>query len=141
MEQNVGELLRQGLIMTGIGMGLVFSALALLWGMMRLLEIVFRDRPAPEGQAAAATPADSIGEEAAAAQAASLTAERSRVAALVAGALFSNAFPLLMEPPTGPMFEHGRTAPSWVTANRARALSAWAPPRAIESRPMSEPYI
>ena len=33
---------------------------------------------------------------------------------------------------SGPAFEHGRTAPSWVTSNRARALRSWQPPRAAE---------
>ena len=35
------ELLRQGLIITAIGMGLVFAVLALLWGVMALLTRVF----------------------------------------------------------------------------------------------------
>lgn len=137
MNQNTLELLRQGLIMTGIGMGLVFSALALLWGMMRLLEVIFRDRADVSAGGADAAPA-------AVAQAtedtATLTAERARVAAIVAGALLSNALPLLLEPPAGPTFEHGRTAPSWVTANRARTLGGWTPPRTVESYPPAEHY-
>ena len=59
--------------------------------------------------------------------------ERGRVAAIVAGALLANAVPLLLEAPIGPVFEHGRTAPFWVTANRARALQSWQPPRAAET--------
>ncbi len=62
----------------------------------------------------------------------SLTAERARVAAIVAGALIANAVPLHLEVPPGPVFEHGRTAPIWVSANRARALQSWQPPRAAE---------
>ncbi len=49
----------------------------------------------------------------------------SGVAALVAGALMANALPIHFEAPVGPAFEHGRTAPSWVTANRARTLQPW----------------
>jgi len=62
-----------------------------------------------------------------------LTVERARVAAIVAGALMANAVPLLMEAPVGPVFEHGRTAPIWVSSNRARALQSWQPPRAAET--------
>jgi len=39
---------------------------------------------------------------------------------------------LPVEVPLGPAFEHGRTAPCWITANRARALHSWQPPRATE---------
>ncbi len=127
--------------MTGIGMGLVFSALALLWGMMRLLEVVFRGQAEAEEALEPVTPDEALQSAEAEAQAAAvLTAERAQVAAIVAGALLSNALPLLLEPPAGPAFEHGRTAPSWVTGNRARTLGAWAPPRAVESHPIAERY-
>lgn len=142
MSQHTLELLRQGLIMTGIGMGLVFSALALLWGMMRLLEVIFRDRAvatAGDTDAAAAAVAQTAANVAE--DATTVTAERARVAAIVAGALLSNALPLLLEPPVGPAFEHGRTAPSWVTANRARTLGAWTPPRAVETYLTVEHYM
>ena len=43
MNQSVPELLRQGLIITAIGMTLVFAVLGLLWGIMALLTRVFRD--------------------------------------------------------------------------------------------------
>ena len=47
MNQSVPELLRQGLIITAIGMTLVFAVLGLLWGIMALLTpAVFRDAPA-----------------------------------------------------------------------------------------------
>lgn len=141
MDANTLGLLRQGLIVTGIGMGLVFAALALLWGMMRLLEVVFRDRTDDgESEASVVSAEDVRAAEAAAEAEAALTAERARVAAIVAGALLSNALPLLLEPPIGPAFEHGRTAPSWVTANRARVLGAWSPPRTPESHPLVERY-
>ncbi len=131
MDQNVGELLRQGLIMTGIGMGLVFAALALLWGVMRLLAVALRDQPQAVAEPVQMAPAAPSSGEAQAADV--LTAERARVAAVVAGALLANALPLLLEPPAGPAFEHGRTAPSWVTANRARVMAAWTPPHAVAS--------
>jgi Na+-transporting methylmalonyl-CoA/oxaloacetate decarboxylase gamma subunit len=120
---STGELLRSGLAITVLGMGLVFAALALLWGVLRLLSIVFQDKVEPAPQVRAAP------DEAA------LTEERARVAALVAGALLANALPLLFEAPTGPAFEHGRTAPSWVTGNRALALHSWQPIRIPEPNP------
>ena len=46
----------------------------------------------------------------------------------------ANAVPLHLDVPTGPAFEHGRTAPIWVTANRASALRSWQPVHAAEAR-------
>ena len=136
MNQTVPELLRQGLIITAIGMTLVFAVLGLLWGIMALLTRVFREA-APDaglpqgGEASAAAAPAGLPVEAGTLEA--LTVERARVAAIVAGALMANAVPLLMEAPVGPVFEHGRTAPIWVSSNRARALQSWQPPRAAET--------
>jgi Na+-transporting methylmalonyl-CoA/oxaloacetate decarboxylase gamma subunit len=150
--------LRPGLLMTVIGMGLVFAALALLWGILVALTRLFPPRPEPASAAKAVDSAPITPETAPAlivaaiasataplvddetalplsaqpvmpSPAATLTAERGRVAALVAAALASNALPLLLDAPIGPAFEHGRTNPAWVTANRARALQRWQPPR------------
>ena len=135
MSQSVPELLRQGLIITAIGMTLVFAVLGLLWGIMALLTRVFRDAPAArspqDSEADAGMIQASIVVEVGIVEA--LTVERARVAAIVAGALMANAVPLLMEAPVGPAFEHGRTAPIWVSSNRARALQSWQPPRAAEA--------
>ena len=135
MNQSVPELLRQGLIITVIGMTLVFAVLGLLWGIMALLTRVFKEAPATrspqDSEADAGVTRASVVVEVGIIQA--LTVERARVAALVAGALMANAVPLLMEAPVGPVFEHGRTAPIWVSANRARALQSWQPPRAAET--------
>lgn len=133
MNPTVPQLLSQGLIITVIGMGLVFGALVLLWGLLRLLSTVLADKEEPEPKLSMAMEeADVADAQAALEAAAALTEERSRVAAVVAGALLSNALPLLFEVPTGPVFEHGRTAPSWVMGNRARALQTWQPMRARE---------
>mgnify|MGYP001172850539 CR=1 FL=1 len=138
MNPTTGELLKSGLIITALGMGLVFASLALLWALLKLLGTVLKDAAEPvqkapgaiaEG-AEAATVAES--RQAALDAEAALTAERAHVAAVVAGALLSNALPLLFEAPSGPAFEHGRVAPSWVTGNRARALHSWQPVRVIE---------
>jgi Na+-transporting methylmalonyl-CoA/oxaloacetate decarboxylase gamma subunit len=135
MNPTVPELLRQGLIITAIGMTLVFAVLGLLWSIMALLTRVFRDAPAvrlpQDGEADAGMIQASVVVEVGIVEA--LTVERARVAAIVAGALMANAVPLLMEAPVGPAFEHGRTAPIWVSSNRARALQSWQPPRAAET--------
>ena len=136
MNPDVSQLLSIGLIITALGMGLVFAALALLWGLTTLLTRALADKQAPQPQISLAfeqaNTDQAVAEAQAAAEAAALTEERARVAAVVAGALLANALPLLFEAPTGPAFEHGRTAPSWVTSNRARALQNWQPPRASE---------
>ena len=112
-------------------MGLVFAALGLLWGSSRCLPVRRTAGGADPGSASrrrmrlrASRGARSL---------AALTAERARVAAIVAGALMANALPLLFEAPAGPAFEHGRTAPLWVTTNRAHALQPWQPPPAREA--------
>jgi Na+-transporting methylmalonyl-CoA/oxaloacetate decarboxylase gamma subunit len=133
MDASVPDLLRQGLIITVIGMTLVFAVLGLLWGIMALLTRVFREAPqadAVQGSTSAGAAPALVLPEAGSIEA--LTVERARVAAIVAGALMANAMPLLMEAPVGPAFEHGRTAPIWVSANRARALQSWQPARAAE---------
>ncbi len=136
MNQDVAELLRQGLALSAVGMGLVFGALALFWGAIALLNRVSNRAtaaaPGPEAPAVELTDAPSpqppTGEDPRAA----LTAERARVAAIVTGALMANAVSLSFEPPPGPTFEHGRTAPAWVTTNRARIMRPWQPPRFTE---------
>jgi hypothetical protein len=129
-------LLVQGLIISAIGLALVFAALALLWGLTRLLTVVLADKQTPAPPVSMALDEADLAEAQAAIEtAAELTEERARVAAIVAGALLSNAVPLLFEVPVGPAFEHGRVAPSWVTGNRARALQTWQKPRAPETSP------
>jgi Na+-transporting methylmalonyl-CoA/oxaloacetate decarboxylase gamma subunit len=128
-----------GLIISVIGLGLVFAALALLWGLTRLLTNVLADRQAPAPQVSLVLEEADLAEAQAAVEAAAeLTEERARVAAIVAGALLSNALPLLFEAPPGPAFEHGRVAPSWVTSNRARALQTWQKPRMPERSPRND---
>jgi Na+-transporting methylmalonyl-CoA/oxaloacetate decarboxylase gamma subunit len=144
MSQSTAELLRQGLAITAVGMGLVFGALALFWGAISLLGRIPSPGSAPavepgpvpalvstppvEPPTAAAPEADGR---------AALTEERAHVAAVVAGALMANALMAhaispSSEPSPGPTFEHGRTAPAWVTTNRARIMRPWQPPRFTE---------
>ena len=132
MNPTTSELLRQGLIITVLAVTLVFASLGLLWGIIALLMRLFKDapeKPASHGDATSRGEAAMPAALMASASADALTAERARVAAIVTGALIANAVPLLMEAPVGPAFEHGRTAPNWVTGNRARALQSWQPPR------------
>lgn len=127
----MSTLLGQGLVITVIGMGLVFAALALLWLLISLLGRVSaapEPTPGPGGPGIGAEEAPGPTDTATEA----LSAERAQVAALVAGALMANALPLLLEAPAGPTFEHGRTAPIWVSANRARTLYSWQPRRSAE---------
>jgi len=133
VDQTVGQLLQSGLTITVMGMGLVFAALALLWGLLRLLATVLQDKEERVPEVSPSLDNTEVAETRAALDAAAaLTEERAQVAAVVAGALLSNALPLLFEAPTGPAFEHGRTAPSWVTSNRTRTLQSWQPPRTLE---------
>jgi len=132
VNQSVTELLGQGLAMTVVGMGLVFGALALLWGAIALFGRIFRTEMAGADRRASVSVTALPLTEAEIARAA-WTAERARVAAIVAGALMANAVPLHLEPPPGPTFEHGRSAPAWVTTNRARVMRPWQPPRFREN--------
>jgi len=124
MIPNDASLIGQGLALTVIGMVMVFGALAILWG---IVEVLLRVAPVPGSPAT-----DDLQSAEAAVAAETLTSERARVAAAMAAALMSSALPLHFEPPAGPDFEHGRTAPSWVTANRSRMLEPWHPLRPPE---------
>jgi Na+-transporting methylmalonyl-CoA/oxaloacetate decarboxylase gamma subunit len=136
MNQDVADLLRQGLALTAVGMGLVFGALALFWGAIALLNRVSNRAtaaaPSIEAPTIELTDAPLIQPVTGEDERAALTAERARVAAIVTGALMANAVSLSFEPPPGPTFEHGRTAPAWVTTNRARIMRPWQPPRFTE---------
>lgn len=129
MDPTTGELLQSGLLITALGMGLVFASLAVLWGLLRLLTSVLPDKPEPAPGIAPST-GETVQAERQAAE--SLTAERAQVAAVVAGAVLSGALPLLGEVSTGSAFEYGRPAPSWLASNRARPRQPWQPSRAVE---------
>jgi Na+-transporting methylmalonyl-CoA/oxaloacetate decarboxylase gamma subunit len=148
----MSDLLRQGLAISVVGLALVFAGLALLWAAVAVMGAIARarlsaqERAAREstvpavsvstvsGAPAVLAPVDVSPRDAASQDAAvGLTQERARVAAMVAGALLANALPIVFDVPTGPVFEHGRTAPLWVAANRARALPTWQPARRPEA--------
>lgn len=117
-------------MITVAGMGLVFGALALLWGVIALFGRILKPPASMARDDVTETGHDGALDDPAETETAALTAERARVAVMVAGALMANAIPLGFEPSPGPTFEHGRTAPAWVTTNRARAMRPWQPPRA-----------
>jgi hypothetical protein len=129
MNESVGSLMLEGLKITAVGLVWVFAGLALVWGLVVLLKRLFPGRV--EGLASAQGAKDEAGDPTPGAivDTDALTAERAHVAAIVAAALLAGALPLHVEAPVGPAFEHGRTAPNWVTGNRARALRPWQPPR------------
>jgi hypothetical protein len=129
MGEAGGSMLLEGLRIAAVAMTWVFAGLALVWGLVALLNRLFPGRveslagsSARTGTLSAALPAEASSAEA-------LAAERAQVAAIVATALQAGALPIHAEAPVGPAFEHGRTAPNWVTGNRARALQSWQPPR------------
>ena len=77
-------------MITVVGMGLVFAALALLWGLTRLLTKVFADKEEPAAELNMVLEEADVAEAQAALEAAAeLTEERARVAAMVAGALLA----------------------------------------------------
>jgi Na+-transporting methylmalonyl-CoA/oxaloacetate decarboxylase gamma subunit len=136
MSQDIAGLFGSGLMITVLGMGLVFLGLGVIWGLIALLGRW--DAPAPAGAAVSATAALPQGTSPETAADTQLTAERCRVAAIAAAALLSNVLPKSTDVPRGPEFEHGRTAPCWVTANRARALQPWQPRHAPEGSARAE---
>jgi hypothetical protein len=119
----------EGLRITAIGLAWVFAGLALVWGLIVLLNRLFPGWI--EGQARSSGPETHPGAASSseAVVSGTLTAERAQVEAIVAAALLVRALPIHVEAPVGSAFEHGRTAPNWVTSNRARALQSWQPPR------------
>ena len=79
MNPSTGELLRAGLVITVLGMGLVFAALVLLWGLIQLLSVVFRDKVEPAPQVSTALDEAEAAEKRTALEAeAALTGERAR---------------------------------------------------------------
>jgi Na+-transporting methylmalonyl-CoA/oxaloacetate decarboxylase gamma subunit len=119
----------EGLRITVIGLAWVFAGLALVWGLVVLLNRLFPGTAEHKARAADLGTRPENGTPVEAADSEALTAERAQVAAIVAATLLASALPIHVEAPVGPAFEHGRTAPNWVTGNRARALRPWQPPR------------
>jgi Na+-transporting methylmalonyl-CoA/oxaloacetate decarboxylase gamma subunit len=77
VNSSVSPLLVQGLIISAIGLGLVFAALALLWGLTWLLTKVLADKEAPAPQVSLALDEADLAEAQAAVEAAAeLTEER-----------------------------------------------------------------
>lgn len=106
----MSELLSQGLLMTAIGMGLVFLALIFLWGLINLIARLpigakreEEAAPAEEVEAAPAPPAED-----------NRQALRARAAAAaVAAALAMQRSAMRIAPPTG------QTVSAWQAARRS----------------------
>lgn len=107
----MSELLSQGLLMTAIGMGLVFLALIFLWGLINLIARLpigakreEEAAPAEEVEAAPPTPPAEDNRQALRARAA---------AAAVAAALAMQRSAMRIAPPTG------QTVSAWQAARRS----------------------
>jgi Na+-transporting methylmalonyl-CoA/oxaloacetate decarboxylase gamma subunit len=129
MGEAGGGMLLEGLRIAAIALTWVFAGLALVWALVALLNRLFPGSVESVASSSERTGALSAALPAEAVRAQALAVERAHVAAIIAAALQANALPNHAEAPVGPAFEHGRTAPNWVTGNRARALQAWQPPR------------
>jgi Na+-transporting methylmalonyl-CoA/oxaloacetate decarboxylase gamma subunit len=126
----MADLLRDGLIITAVGMGLVFAALALLWGVMVLLQRLFPPGKKPftarsRREPSAAKPVEGPAEGAAQAEpsvaptatelAAIVTAlVRWREAAAVEQSIGWRLPPLLTR---------------WMAVGRSRQVQSWTPRR------------
>jgi sodium pump decarboxylase gamma subunit len=107
----MSELLSQGLLMTAIGMGLVFLALIFLWGLINLIARLpigakkeEEAAPSEEAEAAPPTPPAEDNRQALRARAA---------AAAVAAALAMQRSAMRIAPPTG------QTVSAWQAARRS----------------------
>lgn len=131
MQDTVVGLPSRGLELTVLGLASVFAGLGLLWGLIAGLNAVFGSRPEERLKPDPGEPESGADDVAASDLDATLCAERERVAAIVAGALMANPASLPPEQPAAGPAAHALTASSWVTANRARVLAAWQPPRVV----------
>ena len=122
-------LLVEGLKIIAVGMAWVFAGLASVWALVAILQRLFPEQVAPTPSTAGARAKGATAQDGANTESDAHTIERAQVATIVAAALLSGALPIRAEAPVGPEFEDGRTAPNWVTGNRARVLHSWQPPR------------
>jgi hypothetical protein len=129
MDGTWGDLLPEGLRITAIGMTWVFAGLGLVWMLIFLLNHLFPHRVKGSAREIGLYGSRDVMSPVEPDHPDTVTAKRAEVAAIVAAALLSGALAVHPEAPVGPGFDHGRTAPSWVTANRARTLQPWQPPR------------
>ena len=127
----MAELLREGLIITVIGMGLVFAALGLLWGIMAGMQRLFPPGEKPfvslwqrwRGQAAAPVPEEPPGAPVAEAEAGPTGAE---LAAIM------TALALWREEEAAEEAIGWRLPPlltRWMAVGRSRQLQSWSPRR------------
>ncbi len=130
MTPTIGELLQQGLIITVLGITLVFAGLGLLWGLMEVLMRVLPPEAAASEEAAPAAEAAGPALAAEADLAGALMAERARVAAIVASMVLAHALPgqMMAVPPEAVLSSDGHGEP-WTNTYRVRSLQSWQPPR------------
>jgi glutaconyl-CoA/methylmalonyl-CoA decarboxylase subunit delta len=104
-----------GLQITALGMGLVFGLLAVLWGLLTLVQRLDRER-----QAAPAAPGSSAGTSPAAA-----SGDADLVAAITAATLAHRALRRREAAPVMRSYLPGSQASRWVGAGRTRQIQNW----------------
>jgi glutaconyl-CoA/methylmalonyl-CoA decarboxylase subunit delta len=120
-----------GLQMTVIGMGLVFGLLALLWGLLTLVQRLDRDSRAAAAATSAAEPTPGVAtrpdalEPPAHARAAVDGMDAALVAAIMAATLAHRALRRREAAPVMRSYLPGSQASRWLGAGRARQMQSW----------------
>lgn len=131
------ELLLPALLITALGMGMVFVAILLLWGLMELIVRLLPERAAPAP--AAVTVVEAAGEvEASRARAAALEAERENLRRAAAAAV---AVAIELER-LAALVQHAPDSSYWQIASRTtamRSLAGYSRPRSSGPAPKDRP--
>jgi glutaconyl-CoA/methylmalonyl-CoA decarboxylase subunit delta len=116
-----------GLQITALGMGLVFGLLALLWGLLTLVQRLDRERQAAPGPSADTSAAAGSGVLGAQASAGAVVngLDVDLVAAITAATLAHRALRRREAAPVMRSYLPGSQASRWVGAGRARQIQNW----------------
>jgi glutaconyl-CoA/methylmalonyl-CoA decarboxylase subunit delta len=119
-----------GLQITALGMGLVFGLLAVLWGLLTLVQRLDRERqaaPAAPGSSAGTSPAAASGEFEARASAGARVdgLDTNLVATITAATLAHRALRRREAAPVMRSYLPGSQASRWVGAGRTRQIQNW----------------
>jgi sodium pump decarboxylase gamma subunit len=116
-----------GLQITALGMGLVFGLLALLWGLLTLVQRLDRERQAAPGSSADTSPAAGSGMPVAQAAAGAIVngLDADLVAAITAATLAHRALRRREAAPVMRSYLPGSQASRWVGAGRSRQIQNW----------------
>jgi Na+-transporting methylmalonyl-CoA/oxaloacetate decarboxylase gamma subunit len=116
-----------GLQITALGMGLVFGLLALLWGLLTLVQHLDRERQAAPGSSADTSPAAGSGVLGAQGSAGAMVngLDADLVAAITAATLAHRALRRREAAPVMRSYLPGSQASRWVGAGRTRQIQNW----------------